>query len=70
MKLYEFAVLFNPRQTQEQKDKGESAKAKLIVDVTRILANNDQEAMMHAARAIPQEYVDKLDRVDIAIRPF
>jgi hypothetical protein len=42
----------------------------LIVDVTRVLSNNDKEAMMLAARAIPTDYTDKLDRVEIALRPF
>jgi hypothetical protein len=40
------------------------------VDVTRVLSNNDKEAMMLAARAIPEEYVNRLDRVEIALRPF
>jgi hypothetical protein len=42
----------------------------LIVDVTRVLSNNDKEASMMAARAIPESYTDKLDRVEIALRPF
>lgn len=70
MKLYEYAVIFNPLATKDEKDRGEKPKSKLIVDVTRILSNNDKEAMMLAARAIPSEYTDKLDQVEIALRPF
>ena len=70
MKLFEYAVIFNPIQTQEQKDLGEKPKSELIVDVTRILSNNEKEAMMMAARAIPESYTTKLDQVEIAIRPF
>ena len=54
----------------DQKERGESPKSELIVDVTRVLSNNDKEAMMLAARAIPTDYTDKLDRVEIALRPF
>ena len=70
MKLYEYAVLYHPTQTKEQKERGESAKSKLIVDVTRVLAAGEKEAAMLAARSIPEEYADKLDKVEIALRPF
>lgn len=70
MKLYEYAVIFNPLPTKDEKERGEKPKSKLIVDVTRVLSNDDKEAMMLAARAIPQEYTDRLDRVEIALRPF
>jgi hypothetical protein len=70
MKLYEYAVIFNPLPTKDENERGEKPKAKLVVDVTRTLANDDKEAMMLAARAIPAEYTDKLDRVEIALRPF
>jgi hypothetical protein len=70
MKLYEYAVIFNPLPTKDENERGEKPKSKLVVDVTRALANDDKEAMLLAARAIPQEYTDKLDRVEIALRPF
>ena len=70
MKLYEYAVIYNPLPTKEQNERGEKPKAELIVDVKRVLSNDDKEAMMLAARAIPDAYVDKLDRVEIALRPF
>ena len=70
MKLYEYAVIYNPLPTKEQNDRGEKPKSELIVDVKRVLSNNDKEAMMLAARDIPEEYTDKLDRVEIALRPF
>lgn len=70
MKIYEYAVIYNPLPTKEQNDRGEKPKSELIVDVKRVLSNNDKEAMMLAARDIPQEYTDKLDRVEIALRPF
>lgn len=70
MKLYEFAIIYKPATTKEQQDKGEKAKASLLVDVTRVLAANDAEAQMIAARAIPETHIDKLDRVEIALRPF
>jgi hypothetical protein len=70
MKLFEYACIYNPLPTREQQERGEKPKAVLIVDVTRTLANNDKEAMMLAARSIPDDYSDKLDLIEIAIRPF
>lgn len=70
MKLYEYAVIYSPLATKDQADRGETPKSILIVDVKRTLAGSDKEAMMLAARDIPADYTDKLDLVEIAMRPF
>ena len=70
MKLYEYAVIYNPLPTKDQNDRGEKPKSELIVDVKRVLSNSDKEAMMLAARDIPEAYTDKLAQVEIALRPF
>ena len=70
MKLYEYAVIFNPIATKEQNERGDKPKSILVVDVKRVLANSDKEALMLAARDIPEQYTDKLDRLEIACRPF
>lgn len=64
--LYQYAVLFHP--TKEEMEKGE--KSKIIVDLKTILASSEKEAAMIASREIPDTYLDKLDQVDVAIRPF
>lgn len=69
-KLFEYAVIFHQLQTKEQKDKGESQKSKLLVSPTYVLAKDDKEAAVLAARAIPEEYLDRLDQVEVAVRPF
>lgn len=70
MKLYEFAIIYNPLPTKDQNERGEKPPSELLVGVKQILANNDKEAGMMAARAIPDSHTDKLDRVEIALRPF
>lgn len=70
MRLFEFAVIYNPLPTKDQNERGEKPKSELIVDVTRALANDEKEAMMLAARSIPEAYTGKLDLVEIALRPF
>jgi hypothetical protein len=69
-KLFEYALLFHGKQTKEMRDAGENAASKLIGDVTRVVAKDEKIAAMQAARAIPAEYADKLDQVEIVIRPF
>ena len=50
--------------------KGGRRETPLVVDVKRILANNEREVGVIAARSIPEEFTDRLDQIDIAIRPF
>ena len=71
-RLFEYAAIFHPK-AKEKKVEGETpetGKSILIVDVTRVLAGSDTEVGMLAARAIPQKYTDKLDQVEIIVRPF
>lgn len=69
LKLYQYAILWHPKEKQKDEEKNE-AKTKLIVDLTTVLAASDQVAQMMAIKAIPEEYTDQLDQIDIAIRPF
>jgi hypothetical protein len=66
MKLFEYAVIYNPKSKKE----GDESKSELIVPVTTVLAANKENAAMVAARAIPEKYIDKLDRIEVAVRPF
>lgn len=68
MKIYEYAVIYEPSEEAREDDK--TLKPLLIVDVKRVLAGGDQEVTIIASRDIPAEYIDKLDQVEIAIRPF
>lgn len=63
MKLFEYAVIYTP-------DEESPDKPKLVVPVTTVIASNKEGATLMAARSIPEEYVDKLDRLEVAVRPF
>ena len=65
-RLFQYAVIFNP--TEEEAKNGQ--KAKVLVEPATILAKDDQQAYILAARKVPEDYVDKLDQVSIAVRPF
>lgn len=65
-KLYQYAVIWNP--TEEQAKSGE--KAKVLVEPATLLAKDDQQAYILAARKVPDDYLEQLDQVQIAVRPF
>ena len=67
MKLYQYAVIYSPKSSNS---KEHPEKAKVIVPITELLANDDKSAMLIAARAIPEEYIDKLEFCEVALRPF
>jgi hypothetical protein len=67
MRLFEFAVILQPK---TDKDGEETEPGKLVVEIETILAKDPDQAGMIAARAIPDEYMDRLDRLSVVVRPF
>ena len=66
MKLFQYAIFWQPN--SEQLKNGE--KAKLLVDIKSVLAADEKSAMIMASRDIPEMYLDQLDQIQIAVRPF
>lgn len=66
MKLFEFGAILHPTEDQAK----DGVKSKLIVDIQRQLASDQSAATLLAARAIPEEYIEDLDRVEVVVRPF
>lgn len=69
MKLYEYAVVLDEKR---DKDDEVTEEARVVVPVTEVLARDDAQAQLLAARSIPQDLVDtgKLDRLTVVVRPF
>ena len=66
MKLFEYAILYHP--TPEEKKKGK--KSEIVVKPTTVIADSEKSANLLAARDIPESYMDKLEQVEICLRPF
>lgn len=64
--IFEYAVLFHPKTKKD----GVIEASELVVDVKRIVAASEKEVAILAGRSIPDSYLDKLEQVEIAIRPF
>jgi len=66
VRLFQYVIIFTPSDKEEK----DGVKAKVLVDVTNALSQDEKSVAILAARQIPEEYLDKLDQVNIAIRPF
>jgi len=69
LRLYEHAVLLHP-ETDSKGNAKDGGKTEVLVEPSTLLAADDQHAMMLIARGLDEEVMDKLDRVEIIIRPF
>ena len=67
MKLYEYAVILDEKR---DKDDEVTEEAKVVVPVTTVLARDDAQAQLLAARSISDEHVKKIDRLTVVVRPF
>lgn len=63
MKLFEYAIIFNPKDSKKE-------KTQLLKSVSTVLATTQNNATILASREIPKEYLDRLDEVEVAVRPF
>lgn len=66
MKLFEYAAILHPT----KKDREDGAPSKIILAPTFCLAHDLDAARVIASRALPEEVLEKLDRVEVAVRPF
>lgn len=68
--LFEYAILHHPKQTKEEAERNEQPKSVLVKAPMQLLAATKDEVSILAARAIPESYLDRLETVEIVVRPF
>lgn len=66
MKIFQYAVILHPTEKEEE----EGQNSLLVVDLKTVLAKDEKGAFIRAGREIPEEYLDRLDRIEVAVRPF
>lgn len=69
-KLFEYAVIYHPRATKEQRDAGEEVHSEVVVPTGTVLAKDQNVATLLVARQIPEKFADRLDLLEILVRPF
>jgi hypothetical protein len=69
MQLFEYAILLAEKRDRDGEIVDEAA---IVVEPTSILARDEAQAQLLAARAIPDEvlFEGHLDRLVVALRPF
>lgn len=68
--LYEYTVVHHPRVMKDAQGNETQGPDTVVVDVERVMAKNEGEVAIRAARRIPEQYTEKLDEVEILVRPF
>jgi hypothetical protein len=69
-KLYTYAVLFHPKPKRDAGGNDITEKSEIILPPTDCMAADDKQVAMIATRQIPETYEDKLDCVEVIVRPF
>lgn len=73
-KIFEFMLIHTPKDKDKKEmivEINEEIKGlEFYTEVFRLIAKDEREALIKASRMIPEEYADKLDEVEIIIRPF
>ena len=66
MKVFQYVIIIHP--TQKEKEDGKASE--ILIPITTVLAPDQNGAALLAGRAIPENYLDKLNRIEVAVRPF
>ena len=64
--LFQYAIVLQPKFVDDEiVQEGE-----IILEPKYVFAESDREVTIIASREIPDKYMDRLDRVEVAVRPF
>jgi hypothetical protein len=67
LKLYEYAVI---KQSKENKEGKTVDEGEILVAVTTVLAKDETQVQLLAARSIPDSEMENLDRLQVVVRSF
>jgi hypothetical protein len=68
--VFEYLILHHSRPTKAEEEKGKKPTTTELVAPKRVIATSPDKAMLLAARDIPPDYVDRVDEVELCVRPF
>lgn len=69
-KLFEYAILHHPKETVDANG-NDTSKPDSIVQIPKlVLATDEKQVAIMASRSIPDDLLDKLEEVEIIVRPF
>ena len=65
--LFEYAVILDEKR---DKDGEVTEEASVLVPVQSVLVRDEKQAQLVASRSIPEDAMDKMDRLTVVVRPF
>lgn len=74
--LFQYAILYHPKLAASKVIEGlgageiETKKSELLQEPKSVVAESEDEVRMLASRDIPEQYTEKLDQVEVLVRPF
>lgn len=68
--LFEYAIVYHGKPTKDEADRNVRVRSKLLKPITAILARDEGEVRLIAGREIPEEYLDRIDQVEVLVVPF
>lgn len=69
-KLFQYAVLFHPKVVTDAQGNETQAPDSVLIQPEYMLAADEKQVALTVARKIDEQYLDKLDQVEICVRPF
>jgi len=74
--LFEYAILYHPNLQAKAVLEGlgageiEAKRSEVLVSPKCVVANSADEVRTLAAREVPELYTEKIDQIEILVRPF
>ena len=69
-RLYTYAVLYHPKVVKDAAGNEIQEKSSILAGPNSVVAVTDAEVQITASRSIPDNYLDKLEQVEIVFRPL
>jgi hypothetical protein len=69
-RLFTYAVLYHPKVVKDTAGNEIQEKSSILAGPTSIVATTDAEVQIIASRSIPDNYLDKLEQIEIVVRPL
>lgn len=65
-RLFEYALIWHPKKEQSK----DGQRSKIVLEPKLVLGTDDKSVGMKAIKAIPAEYDDQLEQIEVVVKPF
>lgn len=65
-RLFEYALIWHPNKEQSK----DGQRSKIVLEPKLVLGADDKSVGMKAIKAIPAEYDEQLEQIEVVVKPF